>query len=177
MASKSPFARLKSFVADLLLWSFFVAGLATSMGGAGAFLDGTEKTAATLAGVTVSLVTGSRIAKKPKIKAFLSTRPVLWFLFLFNGGVAAFSYLTVDGAKGIATAVGMGLVSLGAAGGLVSGYRGGASHEEQDNVIPFQQPGYDDQYQQTAYSAPLHQPPYDAPYPSAYRPADDTHWA
>ncbi|MGH1555366.1 hypothetical protein ACRAWF_36620 [Streptomyces sp. L7] len=65
----------------------------------------------------VSLFTGSKIAKKPKIKAFLSSRPVLWFLFLFNGGVAVVSYFAMDGAKGIATAAGMGLVSLGAAGG------------------------------------------------------------
>ncbi|MFB8777586.1 hypothetical protein [Streptomyces broussonetiae] len=48
---------------------------------------------------------------------------MLWFLFLFNGGVAAVAYLAMDGAKGIATAAGMGLVALGAAGGLVTGRR------------------------------------------------------
>lgn len=119
---KSPLAVIKAFFADLFLWTFFVAGLGTSMA-AGAVFDGNAKTAATLAGVAVSLVTGSRIAKKPKIKAFLGTKPVLWFLFLFNGAVAAFCYFTMDGAKGIATAAAMGLVSLGAAGGLVGKYR------------------------------------------------------
>ncbi|GHH14976.1 hypothetical protein [Streptomyces lanatus] len=122
MTSKSPLAIVKSFVAGLLLWSFFAAGLAASMG-AGAVLDGTEKNAATFAGVAVALVTGARITKKPRIKAFLSTRPVLWFLFLFNGAVAVASYFAMDGAKGIATAAGMGLVALGAAGGLVAGRR------------------------------------------------------
>ncbi|MER7178659.1 hypothetical protein ABT404_04075 [Streptomyces hyaluromycini] len=120
MKPKSPFATLKSFVADLLLWSFFVAGMAASTG-AGAVLDGTDKNVATLAGVAVSLLTGTRIAKKPRIKAFLSTRPVLWFLFLFNGAVAVASYFLVDGVKGVATAAAMGLVALGALGGLVSG--------------------------------------------------------
>jgi len=119
---KSLLAAVKSFVANLLLWSFFVGGLVASTA-SGAVLDGTEKNVATYAGIAVSMVAGSRIAKKPKIKAFLSTPPVLWFLFLFNGGVAAFCYLTMDGVKGIATAAGMGLVSLGAAGGLVAGRR------------------------------------------------------
>ncbi|WP_256726890.1 hypothetical protein [Streptomyces acidiscabies] len=73
-------------------------------------------------------VTGSRSTKKPStkkpsIKAFLSKRPVLWFLFLFNAVVAVVSYLTMDGAQGIATAVGMGLVALGAGGGLITGRR------------------------------------------------------
>ncbi|MFF7986097.1 hypothetical protein ACFZDK_44525 [Streptomyces sp. NPDC007901] len=133
MAAKSPLATVTSFFADLLLWSLFVAGLAAAVGGAGAVLDGTAKTAATFAGIAVSLLTGTRIAKKPKIKAFLSTRPVLWFLFLFNGGVAAVAYFTMDGAKGIATAAGMGLVALGAAGGLVSGRRRSGGDRAQED--------------------------------------------
>ncbi|MGW1289989.1 hypothetical protein ACWD4N_41835 [Streptomyces sp. NPDC002586] len=122
MKPKSAFATVKSFVADLLLRSSFAAGLAAGMG-AGAVFDGTEKNAAMSDGIAVSLVTGSRIAKKPRIKAFLSTRPVLWFLFLFSGAVAAVSCFTMDGAKGIATAAAMGLVALGAAGGLVASRR------------------------------------------------------
>ncbi|WP_328982587.1 hypothetical protein [Streptomyces mirabilis] len=117
---KSLLAAVRSFVANLLLWSFFVGGLAASSA-SGAVLDGTQK--ATYAGIAVSLVAGSRIAKKPQIKAFLSTPPVLWFLFLFNGAVATVCYFTMDGVKGIMAAVGMGLVSLGAAGGLVAGRR------------------------------------------------------
>ncbi|MGH1551755.1 hypothetical protein ACRAWF_05025 [Streptomyces sp. L7] len=84
---KSLLATVKSFIANLLLWSFFIGGLAASTA-SGAVLDGTAKTAATFAGIAVSLLTGSRIAKKPKIKAFLSKTSTLWFLFLFNGGVA-----------------------------------------------------------------------------------------
>ncbi|MGW3653045.1 hypothetical protein [Streptomyces sp. NPDC000878] len=117
---KSLLAAVKSFIANLLLWSFFVGGLAASTA-SGTVLDGTQKNVATYTGIAVSMLAGSRIAKKPKIKAFLSKPSTLWFLFLFNGGVAAFCYFTMDGVKGIATAAGMGLVSLGAAGGLISG--------------------------------------------------------
>ncbi|MCX5333459.1 hypothetical protein [Streptomyces sp. NBC_00140] len=74
-----------------------MGGLAASAA-AGAVFDGTQK----------DLVTGSRIAKKPKIKAFLSRPGTLWFLFLFNGGTAVAM---------------MGLVSLGAGGGIVAGHR------------------------------------------------------
>ena len=119
---KSQLATVKPLVADLLLWSFFVGGLVASTA-SGTVLDGTQKNVATFAGIAVSMVAGSRIAKKPKIKAFLSKPSTLWFLFLFNGGVAAFCYLTMDGVKGIATAAGMGLVSLGAAGGLLANHR------------------------------------------------------
>ncbi|MFE2889679.1 hypothetical protein [Streptomyces sp. NPDC059272] len=119
---KSLLTTAKSFVTNLLLWSSFIAGLTASTA-SGAVLDGTAKTAATFTGIAVSLLTGSRIAKKPRIKAFLSKPSTLWFLFLFNGGVAAFCYLSMDGVKGIATAAGMGLVSLGAAGGLLTARR------------------------------------------------------
>ncbi|MER5183484.1 hypothetical protein ABT009_34930 [Streptomyces sp. NPDC002896] len=118
----SPLAPVKTFVADLLLWSFFVGGLAAG-GAAGAVLDGTQKDVATYAGSAVALLAGSRIAKKPKIKAFLSKPSTLWFLFLFNGATAAAIYVTMDGVKGIITSAAMGLVSLGAAGGLIPSRR------------------------------------------------------
>lgn len=119
---KSLLATVKSVVSNLLLWSFFVGGLVASTA-SGTVLDGTQKNVATYTAIAVSMLAGSRIAKKPKIKAFLSKSSTLWFLFLFNGGVAVFCYLTMDGVKGIATAAGMGLVSLGAAGGLVANRR------------------------------------------------------
>ncbi|MBK3628157.1 hypothetical protein ACWC9X_01780 [Streptomyces asoensis] len=53
------------------------------------------------------------------MKALLSSRPVLWFLFLFNLVVAAAAPFVVDGAQGVLTAAGMGAVSLGAGAGLV----------------------------------------------------------
>ncbi|WP_327318647.1 hypothetical protein [Streptomyces sp. NBC_01235] len=118
----SPLAAVRKFVTDLLLWTFFACGLAASTG-AGAVLDGTQKDAATAVGGVVSLLAGSRIAKKPRIKAFLSRPGTLWFLFLFNGGTAVAMYFAMDGVKGVIAAAAMGLVSLGAAGGLVAGYR------------------------------------------------------
>ncbi|CAM5711100.1 hypothetical protein [Streptomyces aurantiogriseus] len=48
------------------------------------------------------------------MKSLLSSRPVLWFLFLFNLAVAAVAPFVVDGTQGVMTAVGMGVVSLGA---------------------------------------------------------------
>ena len=118
----SLLASVKSFVADLLLWTFFAGGLAASAG-AGAVLDGTQKDVATYAGSAVALIAGSRIAKKPKIKAFLSRPGTLWFLFLFNGGMAVALYFALGGVSGIIAAAAMGLVSLGAGGGLVAGRR------------------------------------------------------
>lgn len=106
----SPLAAVRKFVTDLLLWTFFACGLAASTG-AGAVLDGTQKDAATAVGGVVSLLAGSRIAKKPRIKAFLSRPGTLWFLFLFNGGTAVAMYFAMDGVKGVIAAAAMGLVS------------------------------------------------------------------
>lgn len=104
---------------DVLLWASFVCGLVASLG-SGAVLDGTGKSVATYAGGAVALLAGSVIARKPRIKAFLSTAPVLWFLFLFNGGVAAYCALALTGVDGVVAAFAMGLVSLGAGGGLLA---------------------------------------------------------
>ncbi|MFC9125592.1 hypothetical protein ACFT4A_01940 [Streptomyces sp. NPDC057099] len=116
---------VKSFVADLLLWSFFTVGLGAALG-AGADLDGTRKDVVTIAGSALALVTGMRLAKKPRIKGFLSRPGTLWFLFLFNGGAAVAMYFALDGVKAVAAAAAMGLVSLGAAGGIVANYRDAA---------------------------------------------------
>ncbi|MET9762793.1 hypothetical protein ABZ016_27765 [Streptomyces sp. NPDC006372] len=118
----SSLATVRSFTAGLLLWSFFTVGLAAAMG-SGAVLDGTQQNVATIAGSAVALVTGSRLARKPRIKAFLSRPGTLWFLFLFNGVAAVALYFALDGVKGIAAAAAMGLVSLGAAGGIVANHR------------------------------------------------------
>ncbi|MFD3931585.1 hypothetical protein [Streptomyces sp. NPDC058614] len=55
------------------------------------------------------------------MKSLLSSKPVLWFLFLFNLAVAAVAPFAVDGSQGIMTAVGMGVVSLGAGVSLARG--------------------------------------------------------
>jgi len=44
----------------------------------------------------------------------LASRPVLWFLFLFNLLVATAAPFVVDGPQAVLTAVGMGAVSIGA---------------------------------------------------------------
>ncbi|MEV0175833.1 hypothetical protein AB0I00_32560 [Streptomyces sp. NPDC050803] len=56
---------------------------------------------------------------KSALASRLASRPVLWFLFLFNAAVAAFSVVAVDGAQGVMTAAGMGAVALGAGLGLL----------------------------------------------------------
>jgi hypothetical protein len=62
------------------------------------------------------------------MKTLLSSRPVLWFLFLFNAAVAVTVALaghhihlhghTIAGPQQIMTAVGMGVVALGAGSAL-----------------------------------------------------------
>ncbi|WP_328291436.1 hypothetical protein OG218_01500 [Kineococcus sp. NBC_00420] len=54
------------------------------------------------------------------MKKFLSSKPVLLFLFVFNAIVAIAAYFVVDGSQGLATSIGMGVVSLGALAALVS---------------------------------------------------------
>ncbi|KOU57048.1 hypothetical protein ADK57_40230 [Streptomyces sp. MMG1533] len=53
------------------------------------------------------------------MKALLSSRPVLWFLFLFNLTVAAVAPFAIDGTQGLMTSAGMGIVSLGAGTSLI----------------------------------------------------------
>lgn len=62
------------------------------------------------------------------MKTLLSSRPVLWFLFLFNAGVAAAVAVgghhlhiqghSLHGSQQMMTVAGMGVVALGAAGAL-----------------------------------------------------------
>lgn len=109
---------MKSPLSSIVLWSLFLVGLSATVA-FGAVLDGTQKDVATYGGIALSLVAGSRIAKKEPIKSFLSSRPVLWFLFVFNAVVAAAAGFALDGVQGITAAAGMGLVSLGAGFGLL----------------------------------------------------------
>ncbi|MGW4736196.1 hypothetical protein ACWEQC_44880 [Streptomyces shenzhenensis] len=53
------------------------------------------------------------------MKTLLSSRPVLWFLFLFNLVVAAAAPFAVEGTQGVMTGVGMSAVSLGAGAALL----------------------------------------------------------
>ncbi|MET7481402.1 hypothetical protein ABZT17_44870 [Streptomyces sp. NPDC005648] len=53
------------------------------------------------------------------MKKFLLSKPVLWFLFLFNVVAAAIVPFAVDGTQGITAAIGMGLVSIKAGIGLL----------------------------------------------------------
>jgi hypothetical protein len=63
------------------------------------------------------------------MSALLNSKPVLWFLFLFNAAVAitagvAGQHITIHGhtlhgSQQVMTAVGMGVVALGAGAGLL----------------------------------------------------------
>ncbi|MER7792823.1 hypothetical protein [Streptomyces sp. NPDC097640] len=117
----SVLAKMKSFFVDLFLWSFFVSGLALSGTAKQIFDDSTQQNLATYGGGLVALIAGSQIAKKPKIKAFLGRPGTLWFLFLFNGAAAAGMYFAMSGVDRYVGSGMMGLVSLGALGGLIAG--------------------------------------------------------
>ena len=63
------------------------------------------------------------------MKSLLASKPVLWFLFLFNAAVAVTAGVaghhihihgqTLHGTQQIMTCAGMGIVALGAAAGLL----------------------------------------------------------
>ncbi len=53
------------------------------------------------------------------LKSLSSSRPVLWFLFLFNLIVAVTAGVGLHGAQQITTSAGMGVVALGAGAGLL----------------------------------------------------------
>jgi hypothetical protein len=108
------------FLISLFQWVAFVAGLAACVGASHIHsLHGNSAHVVSYAGILVSLVFGTLVARKEPLKSWLATRPVLWFLFVFNGAVAVGAGLFVHGAQGIGTAIGMGLVSIGAGTGLL----------------------------------------------------------
>ena len=128
--------RLTFLLTTTLLWILFVAGLAAGaatglvvrlasryveIGGDPVVIDGTRRQGLSYLGIALSLAAGTLLARREPLKSLLASRPVLWFLFLFNGAVAVIAYLALDGLKGILTAAGMGAVSLGAGAGLLRG--------------------------------------------------------
>ncbi|MFI6549327.1 hypothetical protein ACIBO9_39400 [Streptomyces prunicolor] len=103
-------------VSPLLLFLVFLAGLGTDMAtkrpsmARGNCLPSSEGQSAS--------VTGTILMKEQRVGEFLTRRPVLWFLFHFNAGAGVGSCLALDGVKGIAVTIVMGLVALGAGFGL-----------------------------------------------------------
>ncbi|WP_232838849.1 hypothetical protein [Streptomyces geranii] len=104
----------------LLIFLVFLAGIAAAIA-AGPLLEGSPKQVVTVCGTVVSFVTSTVLMKQRQVRDFLGSRPVLWFLFLFNALAAVGLYLFLDGAKGIMAAGVMGLVSIGAGTGLLRG--------------------------------------------------------
>ncbi|MFD3588281.1 hypothetical protein [Streptomyces sp. NPDC058683] len=111
----------------LLLFFVFMAGIGASIA-AGQVFEGREKQLVTVGGMVIAFVTSTILMKQQRVRDFLGSRPVLWFLFLFNAGVATGCYFLLDGVKGIAAAAGMGLVSLGAGAGLLKSPRKKPAH-------------------------------------------------
>lgn len=110
--------RLLRGLSMTVLWLLFLSGLAAAVG-SGFVLEGGQAQGAKYGGIALSTVAGTLLARQEPLKSFLASRPVLWFLFLFNGAVAVSMYFLVGGATGIGAAIGMGVVSLGAGGGLL----------------------------------------------------------
>ena len=104
------------------LFLVFLAGLATSIG-SGYVLHGADKQLAFYSGTAVAFVTSTILMKQQRVRAFLTAKPTLWFLFLFNAVVAVGSLFALDGVPRIAVAAVMGLVSLGAGTGLLRSSR------------------------------------------------------
>jgi len=60
----------------------------------------------------------SPIRKEPRMKSLLSSRPVLWFLFLFNLVVSVAAGFALHGMQQVTTSAGMGAVAIGAGAAL-----------------------------------------------------------
>lgn len=97
----------------------FVMGLLGTLTVAHFIHDPTQQTMASVTMVVFSLVGGSLLARREPIKSFLASKPVLWFLFLFNVGAGVLAYLFVGGTHGLLAAIGLGVVGLGAGSALV----------------------------------------------------------
>ncbi|WP_216895984.1 hypothetical protein [Nocardia alni] len=108
---------MKSLLSTVALWCLFVAGLIACLG-SGFVLHGDPQQVTTYSGTALALVTGPLVMRKEPIRTWLSARPTLWFLFLFNLLVAVCAGLFVDGPQSILAAAGMGVVALGAGIGL-----------------------------------------------------------
>ncbi|MER7693691.1 hypothetical protein [Streptomyces sp. NPDC097610] len=57
------------------------------------------------------------------MKAFVTSKPVLWFLFLFNLVATAVIPFVAEGTQALGAVIGMGLVSVKAGIGLIFKYR------------------------------------------------------
>jgi hypothetical protein len=102
------------------MWILFIAGLFSCVGGSHLVHGTQQQHLATIGGIVLSLAAGSYVARQEPMKSFLKKRSVMWFLFLFNVGVAIVIPFLVHGGAGIGAAVGMGLVGLGAGAGLLT---------------------------------------------------------
>ncbi|MFD3377550.1 MULTISPECIES: hypothetical protein [unclassified Streptomyces] len=116
-----------SVISLLALFFVFMAAIAAAIV-SGEVFEGTQKQVVTVAGMVVSFVTSTILMRQQRVRDFLGSRPVLWFLFLFNAGAAVGLYFALDGTKGIAAAAAMGLVSVGAGTGLLRSPKKKAAH-------------------------------------------------
>lgn len=104
---------------SLALWIGFVVGLAACTGARFVVHGASAQHLVTLAGLGLSLAAGSYVMRQEPLKSWLATRPVLWFLFLFNLSLAVAVHFLVHGTQGIMATAGLGVVSLGAGIGLL----------------------------------------------------------
>lgn len=111
--------RMKPLLSSLLTWVLFLGGLVACAGARFIVHGAQHQHLVTLAGVGLSLVAGSVVMRREPLRSWLRTRPVLWFLFLFNLGVALAVSFLVHGTQGIMAAAGLGAVALGAGVGLL----------------------------------------------------------
>jgi hypothetical protein len=111
--------RMKPLLIWLLTWLLFLGGLVACAGARFVVHGAQHQHLVTLAGVGLSLVTGPLVMRREPLRSWLRTRPVLWFLFLFNLGVALAVSFLVHGTQGIMAAAGLGVVALGAGAGLL----------------------------------------------------------
>jgi len=101
------------------MWVLFGAGIVGSVGTKHLVHGTNHQHLVTVGAIALSLVAGTYVMRQEPLKSWLKTRPVMWFLFLFNLAVAVAAPFLMHGGQGIGTAAGMGIVSLGAGLGLL----------------------------------------------------------
>jgi hypothetical protein len=114
-------------LASTLSWLLFVAGLA-GVAASHVLFDGTREQLVSYGSTAVALLGGMFVARGEPVKSWLRAKPVQWFLFLVNLAAAAGASFLLHGTQGIMAAAGLGVVSLGAAAGLLTGSRGAPAH-------------------------------------------------
>lgn len=102
-----------------LLGLSFIFGMLGTVSVSHLIFDNTELIMANVAMVLIALVAGFFLARREPFKSFLSSPPVLWFLFLFNLVAGTLALFFIPGTQGVLAGIGLLGASLSGLFGLL----------------------------------------------------------